>query len=248
VRGSTADFVALTQIGDQRLDPPPASAPTLPPILMQVSEPAILANPTPYCAQGFPTVECCLTGFFKCVGARFVCWAATQVGNIATMSTRVIFLISPFITIGLFVGNHRETAALLSPCRPCTCEQTRLGFALIRFAECSAHCTSDGLVSPTLSPQFFFRLVYRPCTSEQTSLGFFLRYFAVRTALCTPDGLLCAKREQSIRVRMVLPSARQRRTKGPIKVCRPKNLVGIASSTPELPAAARAMMGHSETN
>src|SRR5262249_10793839 len=29
VRGSTADFVALTQIGDQRPDPPPASAPTL---------------------------------------------------------------------------------------------------------------------------------------------------------------------------------------------------------------------------
>jgi hypothetical protein len=248
VRGSTADFVALPQIGDQRLDPPPASAPTLPPILMQVSEPAILANPTPYCAQGFPTAERCLTSFFKCVGARFVCWAATQVGNIAMMSTRVIFLISPFITIGLFeaiIGKLPLSFRLAG--RPCSCEQTRLGFALIRFAECSAHCTSDGLVSPTLSPQSFFRLVYRPCTSEQTPLGFFLQCFAVRTALCTPEALLCAKREQSIRVRMVLPSARQR-GKGPIKVCRPKNLVGIASSTLELPAATRAMMGHSETN
>jgi hypothetical protein len=121
---------------------------------------------------------------------------------------------------------------------PCIYEQILLGFVLRRSAECFARCTSRGPVYAMLGPQFFFRLVYRPCTSERPQHGFVLQYFAARTALCTPGGLVCVTRWQSVRVRMMLMSARSRRTKGTMRVGRPKDLVGIAFSTPELPAAA----------
>ena len=121
---------------------------------------------------------------------------------------------------------------------PCICGQIQPDFALRRFADCFARCTSHGPVYAMLGPQFFFRLVDRPCTSERTLPGFVLQYFAVRTALCTLGGLVCVTRERSVQVKMMLMSALARRTEGPTRVGPPKDLVGIAFSTPELPAAA----------